>query len=911
MSRPVSASPAPDRPGAGEPFVGRTIELARLTSLLDRAIDGSGSIALITGEAAIGKTALVGEFLRRARQREPSMVLCRGRCVEQYGTGEAYLPFLDALGSLLVGRGREPTAALLRTYAPTWCVQLPALAGSPDTHNASQQQTIGATKERMLREMGDVFEAAAGSALLVGFLEEMQWGDPSTADVVRHLVNRLERQRILLIGTLRPSALQAPEHPLKDFIANLRTHKLCHEISLGPLGPEDVAALLVARFEHHCFPVELAELIHRRTEGHPLFVTSLIQLLLDRGDIVREADGRAALARRVSETALDAPESVRALVRRKMESLAEADRQALQYASVMGREFPSTALAAVLGADETALQERLLRLDRAHRLVDTLGEEELPGGSLATRYRFTHSLFQEILYDDLVSKRRISMHRQVGEQLVALHGNDSARIAGTLALHFERGRDFSAAITYLTHAADNAARLDANGEAEEHLKRALALVEKLPGEQQARAAFTLHQKQGTIRLGSSRFDDAAQSYTRMLGLARAGGEPSMECSALSGLCNALFFSHRIEEMAVRAAQALQAAERADSGALRVEAMLVVAQILQQDGSLDDCKKLLDEVIALARSTGHRRAFLAGVAYRGVVHYWQSEYARAEERLAEALPVASELRDGLMVLICLQFLGLARGNRGRMSLALSTLDRGMEMGRRNGDRFWLPRLASHVGWIHRELQDFDRAIEHDRQGLALARDNGVVEAETSALLNLALDFTQAGRLDEALEILDRLEKERCHADWFGWLNEIRFDGALTEHWLARGDMPRAAGHARKLLAGAGPRAAHTYVATAHRALFEVAFQAGDLAGAESHVATALDEIRTHPAPLSAWRVHAAIGRLRAAAGDRGGARGAYREAAAVVRAIADGVEDADLKGIFLGSAAVRAVLEAIR
>jgi tetratricopeptide (TPR) repeat protein len=537
-----------------------------------------------------------------------------------------------------------------------------------------------------------------------------------------------------------------------------------------------------------------------------------------------------------------------------------------------------------------------------------VGEEELPGGSLATRYRFTHSLFQEILYDDLVSKRRILMHREVGEQLIVLHGNEAARIAGTLALHFERGRDFSSAVTYLAHAADNAARLDANGEAEEHLKRALALVEKLPAEQRAQRSIALYQKQGAIRLASSGFDDAAQSYARMLELAQTAREPSMECSALSGLCNALFFSHRIEEMAVRAAQALHAAEQAASGALRVEAMLVVAQVLQQDGSLDDCKKLLDEVIALARSTGHRRAYLAGVAYRGVVHYWQSEYARAEERLAEALPLASELRDGLMVLICLQFLGLARGNRGRMSQALSTLDRGMEMGRRNGDRFWLPRLASHVGWIHRELQDFDRAIEHDQEGLALARENRVVEAETSALLNLSLDYTQAGRLDEALEILDRLEKERSRGHWFGWLYEIRLDGALTEHWLARGDMPRAAGHARRLMAVAGPRGAHTYVATAYRALFEVSFQERDLASAASHVAAAFDELRSHPAPVCAWRLHAAMGRLRAAAGNRAGAREAYREGSVVVRGIADGVEDSDLKGIFLGSTAVRAVLE---
>ena len=876
--------------------------MARLAELLGRALEGSGSVALITGEAGIGKTALAEEFLRRARQRDPSMVLCRGRCV--YGIGEAYLPFLDALGTLLVGRGREPTAALLRTYAPTWCLQFPAMASAPDSLAALQHQTIGATKERMLREMGDLFEATSNNALTVAFLEDMHWADPSTADGVRHLVNRIARQRILLIGTLRPSELQAPDHPLKSFVADLRTHKLCHEVALGPLDVGHVAALLDARFVPHRFPGDLAELIHRRTEGHPFFVTSLVQLLFDRGEIVMGDEGWT-LARPVSEQSLEAPESVRALVRRRVESLVEGDRLALQYASVMGLEFLSAALAAVLQVDEVALEESLARLDRAHRLIDTRGEEELPGGGLATRYRFSQALYQEVIYDDLVSKRRVLMHRAVGERLAALYGNEAPRIAASLALHFERGRDFGAAVTYLAHAADNAARLNANDEAEKHLLRALAMVEKLPADQQMERAFSLHEKRGMAHLASSRFGEAADTYTRMLDIARASGKPALECSALSGLCNALFFSQRIEEMAVRAAQALHAADRAGNGAFRVEAMLVVAQILQHEGSLADCKALLDEVIPLARAAAHRRALLAGITYRGIVHYWQSEYVQAEERLAETLSLATELRDGPMILIGLQFLGLARGSRGRMSQALATLNEGIEMGRRNGDRFWLPRLASHVGWVHRELQDFGRAIEHDNEGVSIAREYGVVQAEASALLNLSLDYTHSGHVEAAREILERLETDCVGNDWFGWLYDIRFQSALADHFLARGDRSRAADHAQRLLALAEPRDAHTYVAAAHRVLFEAA---DEPASAVLHLEAAVEGARSHAAPLHTWRLYAAIGRFREAAGDRAAARAAYHEAADVVRGIADGVEDSDLRAIFIGSPAIRAVLE---
>ncbi|MEK6284046.1 MAG: serine/threonine-protein kinase, partial [Acidobacteriota bacterium] len=182
-------------------FVGRGPELSKLEAFLQQSIDGSGRLVFISGEPGIGKTSLSDEFLRRARARFPSLSISRGRCVEQYGTGEAYLPFLDAIGGLLEGPARDRLAAVMRTSAPTWCSQLPVAFASTGSMEKLQQETIGATKERMMREMGDALGIFATSSPIVLLLEDLHWADPSSVDLLRHLSQRISNQRLLIAGT--------------------------------------------------------------------------------------------------------------------------------------------------------------------------------------------------------------------------------------------------------------------------------------------------------------------------------------------------------------------------------------------------------------------------------------------------------------------------------------------------------------------------------------------------------------------------------------------------------------------------------------------------------------------------------------------------------------------------------------
>jgi tetratricopeptide (TPR) repeat protein len=888
--------------GEPEGFVGREPELQRLGELLRQTIVGSGRVVFITGEPGIGKTSLADEFMRRARQQHPGLVVSRGRCVEQYGTGEAYLPFLDAVGALLGGPGRERIAAVMRTYAPTWCMQLPAAFVSTGSLDALQRETIGATKERMLREMGDALGALAANTPLVMLLEDIHWADPSSVDLLRHLCQRIGDQRLLVIGTFRPEDVERSGHPLKSYKMEMQSHNLCEEIALGLLSHEHISSYLNVRFAPNDFPLELAALIQRKTEGHPLFATSLVQFLSERGDIAK-VNEHWTLTRPLLEMDLEAPETVRSMIRKKIEALEEDDRRALQYASIEGEEFTSTVLARLLGKDELDLEEQLARLDRVYRLIETRGEDELPDGALATRYRFAHALYQNVLYGDLVSKRRILLHREAGEQLVQHYGKQTPRIAAQLAMHFERGRDFERAIENLIQAGDNAAQLYANDEAEKHYSRALDLIEKLSIEQQAARKVTIYQKRGGVNLALSRFDQAVDDFTHMRAEAQALDSPTMESAALNALTLTLFYSHRLSEMAERAEEALKVAERAGSEAQRVETIQLIALKHLCFGELVEARSMLDEAIRIARSINHNPVLLSGLGWRGLLHFFQTEYKRAEEVLTEARELASDIRDGFLLLESVFALGLTRGNMGRISEALATLNEGIKMAQRNGDRFWFPRLPNCIGWLHREMQDFEHAVEYDRQGLEVGREHHVLEAEANSLINLGIDFTHTGKSEKTLATFGEAESIFERDAWFRWRYNIRLQAGTCEHWLAQGDLDKATEYAHRLLGVATQYEARKYIAVAHKLLAEIAIVRGNFSEAESELNIGLGSLRENPAPLVAWKVFATLGRLRLLSGDRESARQAFAQAALVINSIAEHISDESLRTTFLNSAPV--------
>ena len=748
-------------------LVGRSKELLQLHAWLAQALSGERQIVFVTGGPGSGKTTFVEAFEQHAAA-DGRVWIASGQCFEQFGSGEAYLPVLEAVGRLARRTGGQQLLRLLADHAPTWLLQLPSL-GQRQSADGNATEAPGVSPERMLREMAAALEALTVETPLVLVIEDLHWGDYSTLDLISALARRRQPARLLVLATYRPVEAVLSGHPLRAVKQDLQARRLCHEIPLGLLDEVAVAEYLAARFPGGGLPPGLARLLHARTEGNPLFLVNLVDYWLAQGALIsrsrHDQPGAAAWELRTDLHALDTgvPVSIRSLIEKQLERLSPDELRILEGASIAGVEFSSAAAAAAADHDVLAAEEHCERLVRQHHFLLTKGVGEWPDGTVSARYRFGHELYHRVVYERVAVARRRRLHARLGQRLEAAYGAKTDEIAAELALHFEQARDPARSAGYLGQAADRAARHFAHREAADYLRRALQAVGQLPEAERANHELRLQVRLGLQLQVTQGFaaPEAQQAYLRARELFRHAGQTSLLFPVLWGLW--LFHKVRSELPKAREmAEELHAlATELNDPALILQsqqAFAVTTLCLGQPGATRAHMERATELYDPRRHHGQTLLFgqdpgVACLAF-GAVALWLLGYPdQAVHKSGEATRLSHELSQPSSQALALHFAAMLHQCRGDGRSALASADLALAIAADQGFSFWHAGGTVFRGWALSQNGTDPQAIALLEEGLEAWGTTGSVTYRTYFLSLLAEALERMGRVGDALEAIE--------------------------------------------------------------------------------------------------------------------------------------------------------------
>jgi DNA-binding winged helix-turn-helix (wHTH) protein len=904
----VSSSPTQD-------LVGRGSVLEVLRETWQHALSNTRQIVFITGEPGIGKTALAEEFQRQVALGERTVHMARGQCIEGYGSKEAYGPMLDALGRLCRGPQAGPIVQILSEEAPTWLAQLPSLL-TPEHREILQREILGATRERMLREIGDALESITAETALLLVFEDLQWVDDCTVDLISALARQRTPTKQMFLATSRPLVAHPPSHPLKALMWDLKVRRFCRDIALTSLSEAEVEEYLGARSPASRPPPGLSALVHRHTEGNPLFMVAALEHMTKRSLLAR-ANDRWQLQVPLEQIELEVPDNLRHMIEAQLEPLSAPEQSALELASVAGASFCASLIGAAADLDAHSLENLYEGLSRRHHIVKWVGTDALPDGSMTERYAFVHVLYRQVLYDRQLPRRRARLHRRIGERVAAMYAQRMEEVGPELAYHFEQAADWPRAIEYLQRAAQIAARRYAHRQADAILTRALELVSHLSEAQRVRTEPQLLAILAAHRRAA--FDmRAIETYETLAARAADYGLIDVQVRALLDLSFLMSFTS--------AAHCLETARRAyqlsaeQDPAMRIRTRTACAfRSLSVSGWNDqDAREIRAGLAQLGASQDlpARDSDLLEASQ----HRWESGEYREGRRLALEVrakgieptnPFEYE-RAGFLAALNLVFLG-------EWGDALNGFSAAVAWARKNNNDRHALWLQVQQGLLHLHALDFSGLLAICDSALAPLRDPAFRTATGQPIgyagqLRRALILSGSasvglGDYASALENLSTAESEMDQRTVFlDWYWHMPLAAGLTELWLRTGDRFRAQQEAERFLDRTLATEERTWQGLAWEINARVALENRSHTRARECIGKAVSTVRGFEVPLAAWRVHATAAHIEDEAGNPEAARSHRHSSRATILRLANSLpEHEPLRKSFLSAPAVARVL----
>jgi len=837
--------------GRGElfaaPLIGRKAEVAQLAAMIADARAGQGDGVIVAGAEGMGKSRIVRDATLRA-QLEGARVFC-GRCPINRKT--IYAPFFEIFQQMVVAVNPEADVSgeIRRLLRPV----VLAAEGEEATPATGQKYRLF---NRIVQAMQDMYgflsastaEGESSASPLILVIEDVQWADPSTAELFGFLIGEAKLNRLLVIGTLTiDSSGEAATEPgahLAEWEKRAREGSfpiIRVEALSEPLVREHLQSLL----GEENIPADLVRWTLWESAGSPLIIRRVVDYLIAHGYLHWEAEGWVAEMERIQ--ALRIPGGAASILMERVDALATVQRELIEAAAVFGE---SSSVDLLTGVASAAREDAY----RALREVVALGllDESNDGKTIV----FPQIHLREAVYNAMTERHRTEMHQRVAEALEPALTAGSTQILGQVAFHYARAGDEAKGVRYAVEAGDMAMRTIAHHGATEFFRSALELMD-LAGAEEARKA-EVREKLADAYYRSNDFRAAIQAYQFLLKSIQArskGDSPNADLARVMKKIGKVLSKRGEQEAALSYFQnAIDQFEKLGMSNEVAELLNRIAWLHREKDDPVGARASAERALQLLNPDEPNIVFGYVMNMLGVIEFSVGNWQKSRVLLLRSLKVGEKVGSERLCKVASTNLGNTLWKLGDWINALQYYKMNLALSESEGDLWDLITAYNNVGIIEFSRGDFQVAAEYFEKSVRIDEKIGAVEYEALARENLAEALEMLGRWSDAL-----VQYNRCLA--LQGFDDSRASRSSVYIPMARlmnkkGDIAKAMTYAQKALSAAERARDEDLIAEASYVLATIEDGRENYAEGERHLARSMSIFESHQTTQGLARAHTA-------------------------------------------------------
>jgi len=881
-------------------LVGREQQIEQLMQHLDSAWNGQGTTVFIGGEAGVGKTRLVTEFLNLAKKKGTKVL--SGWCLSEAAI--PYFPFTEAFNTYISTMSdAKAKAAVTKQLGITGWLR------GPEITRESKTRELFSTPEI---ERDRTFETAATALLQLSaneptilFLDDLHWADHLSLALLHYLARKCRNSRLLIIGTYRLEELirtkEEKLHPLEQTMFSMSREDLLVKMELDCLKQNDFPEFFRSIFGFSA-DEEFVKKLYKETEGNPLFALETLNLLVEEG-VLLEKEGQWTLAAPLEKIGI--PSKVQEVIAQRIARLEREERELIDLAAVCGFSFRPDTLSRTLALDIAKVLRTLVEIEKRHRLIRLTD----------STFEFTHHKIREAIYANLPSELRRIYHLKTAsclEQVLSEKISDG--YIADIALHYVEGGAPEKAFEYLVKLGEKAVDIYANVQAMDYLNRALEATQKASSLATSENLAKIYKLKGRAWVGQGETTKAINDFNLLLQYAMSMGDASTVTEAYYWVGYAYTWAEKRDEAILHITKAIEMARTTGNKLIEGRSLSLLVELLAGVvDTIEEARTRLEESFKICKEIDDKVTESLNLEWYGRFYNWRGEFSQSVEKLNRTLALSEELGNNFQKLAALFFLSIAHAGKGEYNDAVSTIQRCLQISRELGVVYFVPRVLNVLGWIHHDLSNIELALKYNNEALEIVRTYqeriGVGAVWPACLVNLGMDYLYKNDCENAEKCFKEASSLVHLHRWVKWRFETRILLGFAEISLAKGDYAQALKLAEDSLAISEKAGAKKYVAKGWKFKAEVVAKMGDIEEAVKLMENALKLAQDVGNPPLLWQTHYSLGLLLEKHGNPQKASEHYAEAINIIEETASKLNDASIKNTLLTAPHTKAIHDA--